>query len=64
MMMEVDVGFVFGSVLGALCGVAFALLIDAFRVGRVIEDYNALEQEVWAWESDVVARKEKRREDE
>ena len=43
---------------------AFALLIDAFRVGRVIEDYNALEQEVWAWESDVVARKEKRREDE
>ena len=60
MMMEVGVGFVFG----VLCGVAFALLIDLFRVGRVIEDYNALEQEIWAWESDMVASKEKRREDE
>lgn len=63
MMMEVDVGFVLGSVLGTMLGVALALLIESSRIGRIIEDYNALEQEIWAWEDTMTYDARLRRHD-
>lgn len=62
MMMEVDVSFWLGLFFGAMWGVILALFIDIFRVGRVIEDYQALEQEIWAFQDECRCRKRDDRE--
>ncbi len=54
-----DAGLMWGLWMGVLIGIVIALGIEYLRHGRLYDDYDRLQQEIWAWESSMVASEDK-----